>query len=109
MHYNAMDIVRSGLRQRIDAIAAQRGHISLPRICEQIDMIRLDAHAHGLEPVARLASTLETMLATDGLGPVILTYLDLMRDAVECEDNGPEATSAYLAALSTRIGPFGSA
>ncbi len=104
MRHEAMTIVRSGLRQRIDAIAAQQGHISLSRICEQIDMIRHDARAYGLEPVARLASTLETTLATDGLGPVILSYLDLMRDAVECEDNGPETISAYLAALSARLG-----
>jgi len=104
MRHEAMTIVRSGLRQRIDAIAAQQGHISLSRICEQIDMIRHDARAYGLEPVARLASTLETTLATDGLGPVILPYLDLMRDAVECEDNGPETISAYLAALSARLG-----
>lgn len=104
MQQDAMGIVRTGIRQRIDAIAAQQGHISLSRICEQVDMIRLDARAHGLEPVARLASTLETTLATDGLGPVILSYLDLMRDAVECEDNGPETITAYMAALSTRLG-----
>ena len=104
MQYDAMTIVRSGLRQRIDAIAAQQGHISLSRICEQVDMIRHDARAYGLEPVARLASTLETALAIDGMGPVILSYLDLMRDAVECEDNNPETTSTYLAALSTRLG-----
>ena len=104
MQHDAMMIVRSGLRQRIDAIAAQQGHISLSRICEQVDLIRLDARTYGLEPVARLASTLETTLATDGLGPVILSYLDLMRDAVECEDNGPEAITVYMAALSTRLG-----
>jgi len=104
MQHEAMGVIRSGIRQRIDAIAAQQGHISLSRICEQVDMIRHDARAHGLEPVARLASTLETRLATDGLGPVILSYLDLMRDAVECEDNGPETITAYMAALSIRLG-----
>lgn len=104
MHQDAMNMVRSGLRARIDAIAAQGGTISLPRMCEQIDIIRHDAHAYGLEPVARLASTLETALARHGLGPVILSFLDIMRDAVECEDNSPEASTAYLAALSLRIG-----
>tara|TARA_R110000787_G_scaffold246377_1_gene352137 strand:+ start:1729 stop:2046 length:318 start_codon:yes stop_codon:yes gene_type:complete len=104
MHYDALNIVRSGLKNRIDAIAAQQGHISLPRICEQIDLIRHDARAYGLEPVERLASTLESALAQGGLGPVLLSYLDLMRDAVECEDNSPESSTAYLAALSLRLG-----
>ena len=104
MHSDAMSVVRSGLKDRIDALAAERGHISLSRICEQIDIIRHDAHAYGLQPLEQLASTLESALARHGLGPVVLSYLDLMRDAVECEDGGPDATTAYLAALSLRIG-----
>ncbi|MGD9810627.1 MAG: hypothetical protein AB7U35_04720 [Sphingobium sp.] len=104
MQQDAMRVVRSGLRDRIDAIAAERGHISLSRICEQIDLIRHDARAHGLEPLERLASTLESALALHGFGPVILSYLDLMRDAADCEDCSPEASTAYLAALSLRIG-----
>lgn len=104
MKHDAMMVVRSGLRNRIDAIAAQQGHISLSRICEEIDIIRHDARVYGLAPVERLASTLESALAVGGLGPVILSYLDLMRDAVECEDATPEASTAYLAALSLRMG-----
>ena len=68
MHQDAMNMVRSGLRARIDALAAQGGTIALPNICEQIDRIRHDACAYGLEPVARIASTLETALARNGLG-----------------------------------------
>ena len=87
MHHDAMNMVRSGLRAR-----------------EQIDIIRHDARAYGLEPLERIASTLESALARHGLGPVILSYLDIMRDAVECEDSSPEASTTYLAALSLRIG-----
>lgn len=104
MHQDAMNQIRAGLRDRIDAIAAQRGTITLPRMCEQIDLIRHDAREHGLEPVERLASMLETALAQQGLGPVVLSYLDLMRDACACEDCSPEASTAYLAALSLRMG-----
>ncbi|MCB2014887.1 MAG: hypothetical protein R3E11_12215 [Sphingobium sp.] len=104
MHHDAMGVVRSGLKNRIDTIAMQQGHISLSQICEQIDLIRHDARAYGMMPVERLASMLESALSQGGLGPVLLSYLDLMRDAVECEDNSPEASTAYLAALSLRIG-----
>ena len=104
MHQDAMTVVRSGLKTRIDTLAAERGHISLSRICEQIDIIRHDARAHGLAPLERLASTLESALAQHGMGPVILSYLDLMRDAVDCEDSSQEASTAFLAALSLRMG-----
>lgn len=104
MQHDAMNMVRSGLMARIDSIAAQQGAISLSRICEQIDIIRHDARAYGLEPVERIASTLESALARHGLGPVVLSYLDIMRDAVESEDTSPEASQVFLAALSLRIG-----
>lgn len=96
--------MRTGLKTRIEAIAAQRGTISLPRICEQIDMIRHDAKVCGLAPLERLASMLESALARHGIGPVVLSYLDLMRDACDCDDCSEEATAAWLAALSLRMG-----
>ena len=104
MRQDVANHMRTGLRSRIEAIAAQRGTISLPRICEQIDLIRHDAKACGLAPVDRLASMLETALARHGLGPVVLSYLDLMRDACDCDDCSEEASAAWLAALSLRMG-----
>lgn len=104
MQQEAMAMVRSGLKSRIDAIAARPTGIGLSHLCEQIDSIRFDAQRYGLEPLERLASTLGSALAMHGLGPVILSYLDLMRDAVECEEGGTDASTTYLAALSTRLG-----
>ena len=104
MKHDAMLIVRSGLIRRIDAIAAQQGRISLIKLCEEVDIIRHDAHAHGLLPLERLASMLASALALGGLGPLILSYLDLMRDAVSCEHASQETSTAYLAALSLRMG-----
>lgn len=104
MRTEAMTVVRSGLKSRIDAIAAQQGHISQLRIAEEIDHIRHDARMHGLSSVENLASTLESALARGALGPALLSYLDLIRDAIECDDSSPEVCNAYLAALSLRIG-----
>jgi hypothetical protein len=103
MKHDAMLIVRSGLINRIEDIAAHQGRISLSRLCEEVDIIRHDAHIYGLEPLERLASMLASALSLGGLGPVILSYLDLMRDAVACEDVSHEASTAYLAALSSRM------
>lgn len=104
MHTDALNYVRSGLKSRIDILAARPAGVSLSHMCEQIDTIRLDAQRYGLEPLERLASTLGGALALHGVGPVIHSYLDLMRDAVDCEENGPEVSQTYLAALSLRVG-----
>lgn len=104
MKYDAMLMVRTDILNRIDSLAAQRGHLSLARTCEEVDGIRHIARTYGLEPVERLASMLESALALDGHGPVVLSYLDLMRDAASCESAGPDVSSAYLAAMSLRLG-----
>lgn len=104
MQQDSMSTIRSGLKARIEALATGPGQGGLAGLSEQIDMIRHDATRHGLIPVAQLAAALEEMLAGGRLGRAITSSLDLMRDAVECEDNGPEAGTVYMAALSARYG-----
>lgn len=104
MNRNAMMLVRSDLLDRIDALASQSSHLKLAQLCEQVDAIRHIARVYGLQPVEQLASTLESALAFDGHGAMILSYLDLIRDAVGCEVIGPHVASAYLGAMSLRMG-----
>lgn len=104
MKFDGMLMVRTEILNRIDGLAAQRGHLSVPRICDEVDRIRHLARSHGLDPVERLASMLESALAMNGHGPVVLSYLDLMRDAAGCEEVGPEVSTTYLAAASLRMG-----
>ncbi|RVT43903.1 hypothetical protein [Sphingobium algorifonticola] len=104
MKHDAMLAIRADVVRRIDAIAEQRGHMPLAAMCEEVDGIRHVARSYGLEPLERLASMLESALALDGHGPVVLSYLDMMRDAAACEDVGPHVSTAYLAAMSLRMG-----
>lgn len=104
MEHDAMLIVRAGMIRRIDAIAARATQMSLAMMCDEIDQLRHEARRYGMEPVEKLASLLESAMAMNGLGAVILSYLDLMRDAVACEDTGPDASTTYLAAMSLRLG-----
>jgi hypothetical protein len=99
-----MLIVRSDLIRQIDSISDRLGRISLPAMCDALDAIRHDARRYGLEPLERLASTFESALSVGRLGPLAATYLELMRDAVGCEDVSESAANAYLAALSMRQG-----
>src|SRR3546814_2342719 len=100
MNRDAMIMVRSGLLDRIDAIAAQSGSLKLAQLCEQVDAIRHIARVHDLRPVEQFASTLESALALDGHGAMVLSYLDLMRDAVARESVAQPVVTACAAALS---------
>jgi len=104
MKHDAMSMIRTDVINRIDAIAAQRGHIRLANMCEEVDHIRHVARSYGMEPLERLASMLESALALDGHGPIVLSYLDMMRDAAACEEVGPHVSTAYMAAMSLRMG-----
>jgi len=104
MRQDGLALVRSDIINRIDALAAQRGHLSLARTCEEVDGIRHVARTYGLEAVEQLASILGSALALDGHGPVVLSYLDLIRDAASCADTGPNVRAAYVASLSLRMG-----
>ena len=104
MKHDAMLVIRADVVNRIDAIAAQRGHIRLSTMCEEVDHIRHVARSYGMEPLERLASMLESALALDGHGPIVLSYLDMMRDAAVCDDARPQASTAYMAAMSLRMG-----
>lgn len=104
MPYDSIQIVRADLVRRIDAIACATGQLTLAALCEQVDAIRRTARAHSLDAVERLASLLESAVAYHGHGPIIHSYLDLMRDAAECPEQGPDACATYTAALSLRMG-----
>jgi len=104
MQQAGISSVRSGLRARIDALATGEGRDTLSALREQLDRIRRDAHRHGLLPAAQLAATLGEMLAAGTLGWAVASSFDLMRDALECEDNGPESGAVYIAALTSRFG-----
>lgn len=104
MNRNAMVLIRSDLLARIDALASQSSHLKLAQLCEQVDAIRHIARVYGLGPVEQMASALESALAFDGHGAMVLSYLDLIRDAVGCEAVGPHVNAAYLGAMSLRMG-----
>lgn len=85
MRHEPMRVILADLMQRVDGVATERGHVSAPRMHDQIDQIRHIARAFGIETVEGLAGTLESALSLHGLGPVVLSYLDLLRDAIAQE------------------------
>lgn len=103
MSHDAMIVIRSDLIRRIDGIAASASRMTLATLCEQIDAIRRIARQHGLDAVEGMASLIETATAYHGHGPVILSYLDLMRDAAASDVQDCAARTAYTAAAAVRL------
>lgn len=106
MRHDPMLAILTDLMRRVDGLANQRGHLSVARLQDEVDQIRHIARAFRLDMVERLASTLESALSLHGLGPVVLSYLDLMRDAIATEMPSadimpmiPRATPAAISAL----------
>jgi hypothetical protein len=100
---DALKQVRAGLCDRIDRIAEALPHQSSTRLCENIDIVRRIAVDHGFSPVAQLARGLERTMAAGERGAMVLSYLDMMRDAVGCDMDDGQASEAYLAAVSVRL------
>ncbi|MCP1469894.1 hypothetical protein J3E64_001581 [Sphingobium sp. OAS761] len=97
MRHDPMLAILTDLMRRVDGLAGQRGHVSAVRLHDEIDQIRHIARAFGLDAVEGLAGTLESALSLHGLGPVVLSYLDLMREAIAADL--PTAAVIPLAAL----------
>lgn len=82
MRYEPMLAIFSDLLRRVDGLAGQRGNLTVARLRDEVDQIRHTARAFHIDNVEGLAGTLQSALSRQGMGPVVLSYLDLMRDAI---------------------------
>ncbi|CAD7337262.1 hypothetical protein FIM10_13205 [Sphingomonadales bacterium 56] len=85
MRHDPMLAILADMLRRVDGLAGQRGQVSLPSLRDEVDQIRHVARAYHIDSVEGLADTLQSALSLQGTGPVILSYLDLMRDAIATE------------------------
>lgn len=95
MRHDPMLAILADLLRRVDGLAGQRGHMTLVRLRDEVDQIRHVARAFHIDSVEGLAGTLQSALSLQGMGPVVLSYLDLMRDAIAAEM--PDAQGIPLA------------
>lgn len=105
MRHDPMKAILGDLLCRVDGIADERGHVSVPRLRDEIDQIRHIARAFHVDTVECLAGTLQSALSLQGAGPVVLSYLDLMRDAIAAEMPEADIISMPLPAKRAMPGP----
>ncbi|HJT39738.1 MAG TPA: hypothetical protein VJ762_05340 [Sphingobium sp.] len=85
MRHDPILAILADLLRRVDGLAGERGHLTVDRLRDEVDQIRHVARAFHIDSVEGLAETLQSALSLQGMGPVILSYLDLMRDAIAVE------------------------
>lgn len=85
MRHDPRLAILADLLRRVDGLAGERGHVSVARLHDEVDQIRHIARAFRLDDVEGLAGTLESALSLHGLGAVVLSYLDRMRDAIAAD------------------------
>jgi hypothetical protein len=96
--------VRATLRGHIATIARHSAHIPVHDLVEQVDQIRSIAATVGFATVSTIAGRLESALARDVCGAILLCYLDALDDAVTLEPMVPPAQQALLASVALRLG-----
>ena len=85
MRHDPMLAILTDLLRRIDGLAGEGGRLTVARLRDEVDQIRHVARAFHIDSVEGLAGTLQSALSLQGAGPVVLSYLDLMRDAIAAE------------------------
>jgi len=94
-------LVRAGLCDQIDRIAAELPHMTLPRLCNSVDEIRRTAGAWRLRPVEQVAQAFGSALATHGRGATMLSWLETLREAADCPT--PDVSSGETLAASVGV------
>jgi hypothetical protein len=102
MRHDTTLAIRADILRRIDALAAQRGHLSVPRIHDEVDQIRHIARSYHFDAVEGLADTLQSVLSVNGHGPTVLSYLDLMRAAAGEPIATPLIPASHIVAPSVQ-------
>lgn len=95
-----LDGIRAELALRIAALDGARAGIN--QMASDLDQVRRIALSAGLLPAVTVAHALESALARGERGPLINGWLDILRDAVRCDDADPATCDAYAAACSVR-------
>lgn len=95
--------IRIDLCDRIDQLARELPHINASRLAFAVDDIRRIARDHDLRPLEELARGLESAIADSGGATVVLSFLEAMGDAVDCECIDPAAAQSYLASIGLRL------
>lgn len=99
----ALTMVQTKLCQQLDALLGSLPHLRLEQFLGELDSIRRIATDYSLEPVRLLAGNLEARLAHGQQLQVVMSCMELMREAASCGRTDRSTAEAFAAAVSLRL------
>lgn len=95
--------VQIELAARVASIGRRAPTASTASLAADVDAIRAAALAHGLYPAVAVTQAIEAALARGERRPLVIGWLNILRDAVSCDRHDGPACTTYLAACSVRL------
>lgn len=102
--HQPIDAVRGDLGNRLAAIGAATRTATTAELASDLDQVRRIAHANGMLPAVTVTHVLEAALARGERGPLVLGWLDILSDAIDCGRSDARTAEIYAAACSVRFG-----
>ena len=102
MALNGSESVREALVSRIDAMGHHAGRLTINDMASELEEVRRLAARHGMTPAVTVVHALDSALARGEHGPLILGWLEILRDAVRCGTSDPAACEAFAAVCAVR-------
>lgn len=82
MRQDMIGRILADLMRRVERLGDMRASLSSAALLDEIDEIAHLARRSGFHDVEGLAAMLATAVTLHGLGPILLSYLELMREAI---------------------------
>lgn len=102
MRHDPMPVILADLTRRVARLGDTGGRLSSGQCLDEIDAIAHIARRFGLADVEGLAAMLGSAVTLHGLGPILLSYLDLMHDAIAAH-GGVGAVVPFLPAVAPAV------
>jgi len=98
-----MGVYERDLAASVAKLNIMAGHARPADLASAVDAIRATAQVEGRLPVVAVARAIEAALARGERGVVISGWIAMLGEAVGCDRNDADCTSAYLAAGAVRL------
>ncbi|MHA6722119.1 hypothetical protein [Sphingomonas sp. RS2018] len=96
-------VVLDDLVARIDAVDRRCDALRAGEVAAELEAIRRIAARHGMMPAVTVVHALDGALSRGERGPLVHTWLDILRDAVGCGPGDARTCDTFAAACTVRL------
>ncbi len=95
--------VRADLVARIDAMGAHADRSPACELAGELETIRRIAARHGIGSATTVVHLIDSAIARGERGPLVHSWLEILRDAVGSSNVTKQAAETYAAACAVRL------